>query len=172
MKRLATISLMLCILLVMAAPLAQADGPVVITPYQGGPEYYADAGQEVIIRAGWGACTRGLTQAFTRAAVVSMEVNLDGEPYLAVDPPARAFWSRPERSDGPTTACVMHTSGLWASEWLYSLGELDAGEYYLHFDWTLAHPVPDGGDYDGDGAPDLFTPDNYHIESYVTIVVS
>ncbi|MCB0254918.1 MAG: hypothetical protein KDI55_14450 [Anaerolineae bacterium] len=172
MKRFAGIGLMLCILLVMVAPAAQADDPLVITPYYGGPEYWANTGQEVIIRAGWGACTPGLAQAFTHAALVSMEINLDGEHFLTVDQPAQEFWSRPELSDGPISACVMNTTSLWASEWRYSLGPLAAGVYSLHFDWTVAHPIPDGGDHDDNGIPDLFTPDSYHVESDITIVVN
>lgn len=172
MRNVVTISLLCCVLLVLAVPLVQADEPVVITPYVGGPVFYAEAGQEVVIRAGWAACTRGLTEAFTHAAAVSMQVDYDGAPWLNVEPPSREYWSRPQPSGNSTSACVMQTSNYWSTQWLYSLGTLEAGEYSLHFVYTISHPLPDGGDYDGDGRPDLFTPETFINEVDVTIVVS
>ena len=56
-----------------------------------------------------------------------------------------------------TSRCVMRTKSGWGTEWLYSLGELEAGEYDVHFNWTLTHPIRDGGDYDGDGRQDIFS---------------
>jgi len=36
---------------------------------------------------------------------------------------------------------------------------------------TVTHPVHDGSDYDGDGRPEKFTPDNFYIETMNTIIV-
>lgn len=160
MKQAIVITFLLVLVLIVAVPLATADEePLIITPYsEDGPIYYAEAGREVIIRAGWGACTRGLAEAFRHAASVSMEIQLDGQPYLTVEPPSREYWTRPAPVDATfPSACVMRVEQGWQTEWFYSIGKLEAGEYKGHFLYTMTHQLPDGGDYDGDGKIDLFS---------------
>lgn len=172
MKRLVFLTFLCCLLIVALVPLVQAQGdPLVITPYRDGPYHEAAAGREVIIRAGWGACTRGLAEASRHASLVSMDVDLDGSPWLTVQP-GHEYWGSPAPSPAdPVNDCVMRTESVWWTEMLYSLGELEAGTYDLHFVWTFSHPLPDGGDYDGDGGPDLFSSENFFVERDITIYV-
>lgn len=169
MKRIGIAMLLFALVLCVAIPLASADNdPVVITPYIGGPDYHVEAGTEVVIRAGWGACTRGLAEAFRHQALVSMEIQRDGAPFLVVEPPSREYWRDPQPIDGNYDACVMNTRNGWTTQWLYSLGALDAGSYAVHFHWYLEHPMPDGGDHDGDGRVDLI---DLNAEHDVTLIV-
>ena len=159
MRRTLVVPLLLVLFFVAVVPVAQADGlePLIITPYRGGPEFYAAAGQEVIIRAHWLACNRGLTEAFIHAASVSMEVTLpDGSRYLTVEPPSRGYWSSPAATETPVPSeCIAGGANtLWGTEWLYSLGQLQPGDYELHFVWAFDHQLADGGDWDGDGRID------------------
>ena len=173
MKRPVFLTLVCCLLIIAVVSSVQANGdPLVITPYRDGPDYYAAAGREVIIRAGWGACTRGLARASIHASTVSMAVVLDGAPWLIVEPPSHDYWNPPQSAPitGPN-ACVMQNDSSWWTEWLYSLGALEAGIYDVHFIWTFLHPLPDGGDYDGDGKIDIFSSDNFYIERNITIFV-
>jgi hypothetical protein len=159
MKQAIVITFLLVLVLIVAVPLATADEePLIITPYEGGAEFTANEGQEVIIRAGWGACTRGLAEAFRHAALVSMEIHLQGQLYLTVEPPSREYWTRPAPLvGGDPSACVMRVEQGWQTEWFYSLGILEAGKYEGYFSYTMTHQLPDGGDYDGDGKIDLFS---------------
>lgn len=169
MKRIGIAALLLTVLLCLVFPLASAnEEPVVITPYLDGPEYHVAAGSDVMIRAGWGACTRGLAEAFRHSALVSMQVQQDGAPYLTVAPPARDYWSDPQPIDGNYATCVVQTRNGWFTEWLYSLGTLETGTYDLHFHWYLEHPLPDGSDHDGDGRIDVSVFSN---ASDITIIV-
>jgi hypothetical protein len=173
MKRAVFITLLLCLLIVAVASLVQAESePLVITPYRSEPEIYTSAGREVIIRAGWGACTRGLAQASVHASTISMEIDYNGIPWVTVEPPSRNYWNQPESTDFTgLNACVMNTKFGWWTEWLYSLGMLEAGTYDVHFFWTFTHPIPDGGDYDGDGRPDIFSSENFLFDENITIFV-
>ena len=170
MKRYVFLAFLPIFLLCLVVPLATSDEePLIIRPWIGGPDYYATADQEVIIRVGWAACNRGLTQAFVKGNSVSMEVQYEGLPYLVVAPPASEYWGPVEPIDGgPTIDCVMASRGLWRSYWNYSLGELPVGEYDVHWLFVSDHPLPDGGDYDGDGHPDLL---DAYMERWFKIIV-
>ena len=158
MKRVPFIALLLALAFIMAAPLAFAnEDPLIVIPYIGGPNYYAAEGQEVIIRGRWGACNRGLTTAAPYKIAIEMEASLDGQPFLAIDPPARDYWSRPEIFDGDPGPCLIPTDTIWVTYWDYSLGQLSAGEYDVHFVYSMEKPFIDGGDYDGDGRMDVFS---------------
>ena len=173
MKRAVFLTFVLCLLIVATVSLVEADDdPKIISPYIGGPVYEADVGQEVIIRIAWAVCNRGLAEAFTHAASISMDVDRDGSPWLTVEPPSRSFWSPLQTSPKPSGInCVMRTDVIWWTEWLYSLGALEVGSYDVHFSGTLAHPLPDGADHDGDGAPDVFSGESFNSDYYFTIVV-
>lgn len=175
MKRSILVTLVLCLLIVAAASLVEAEGdPFVITPYPPytPPDtvYIVPAGQEVIIRAGWGACTRGLAHASIHASSISMEVTKDGEDWITVEPSSREYWNPVESSEieGPN-ACVMHNSLSWWTEWFYSLGTLEAGTYEVHFVWAFSHQLVDGGDYDGDGHIDFV--DSGVLQDVTTTIV-
>jgi hypothetical protein len=169
MKRVGIVSLLWILVLCLVIPLASADDPVIITPYQGGPDFEVEAGKDVFIRAGWSACTRGLTRAFSKNALLSMEIQQDGSPYLVVEPPSREYWSDPFPAGLDTSPCVMKTDNYWSVEWLYPLGALDPGTYDVHFLYYLEHKFPDGGDYDGDGRIDIF---DFFLERDITIIVN
>ena len=173
MKRPVFLTLLCCLLIIAIVSSVQAQGdPLVITPYRGPAEYHVAEGREVIIRAGWGACTRGLAEASRHASTVSMDIQYGGSPWLAVEPPSHDYWNPPQSSPAADpNACVMQTDLSWWTEWLYSLGALEAGTYDVHFVWTFLHPLPDGGDYDGDGKIDIFSSENFYNESDITIHV-
>ena len=57
------------------------------------------------------------------------------------------------------------------ASWQYPLTELGPGEYELHSRIWTDHPLIDGGDYDGDGKPDLFTPEDLYRDTLNTISV-
>lgn len=167
MKRVIVITFLLGLILILATPLVWADEePLIITPSNtnDGPIYYAAVGQEIFIRAGWGACTRGLVEASRHTSSIALKILSEGVPLVTVEPPSREYWNKPvtyEPDPNGINACVMTPSKeAWRTEWFYSLGTLEPGEYEGHFLWTFPHPLPDGGDYDGDGHIDIFVSDS------------
>jgi hypothetical protein len=151
--------LVVILLLTVGVSIATADTPVIIAPHQlqEGEIVTVDHGRPIQIREGWLACTRGLTQAFLRASVVSLDVEDGSGPYLSVGPPASEYWTPVYDSGLDATGCVTRAKTLWQIDWGYTLDELPVGQYPVHFLWYTAHPILDGGDYDGDGAPDVGT---------------
>ena len=170
MKRFVFLALLPIILLCLVVSLATAnEEPLIINPWISGPIYNAEPGQEVIVRAGWVACNRGLTKAFVNGNSVSMEVQYEGLPYLVVAPPASEYWGPVEPFEGDVDwECAIASKGSWASYWAYSLGDVQTGEYEVHWLFVSDHPLPDGVDHDGDGHPDLL---DLNIERWFTIVV-
>lgn len=162
------------LVLLLLAGLVVASGAagseeVNVSVWNGG-EITIGEGQVAVIRAGWAACSPGLVRAFISA--INFEVMLDAELLLSpkdVD----GLWGTIEIYDEPPpgmSACV--GKGLPAhSAWHYVLDGLTPGTYEVHTSWWMDHTVIDGGDYDGDGIPDRFGPENFFGESTNIITV-
>lgn len=157
-KILSSCLIAICIGLAPLPSMAQEGGePVVIHPifWDDGQTVYSD--QEIIFVMRWGACKKGLVQDYLTAA--DMIMTLDGEALFGTQAEMNRYWG-PVREvpAGPGAAfCVGKTPDtIWRSEWAYSYGTLEPGDYTLHFANRVEHPVIDGGDYDGAGGPDLF----------------
>jgi hypothetical protein len=128
--------------------------PPFIWPRDGTAVVFAPPDTEVVLRTGWGACTRGLTQAYTQRSETLLTIN--GEPLVPDQAASTEYWGPIEpRYIGPENACVNGTDILYVAFWEYSLGVLEPGEYFVEFSWGLDQPFQDGGDYDGDGKPDM-----------------
>lgn len=169
------VSLVLVMLLVASlviATAAAASEPeeVIITPWMDGQEYTIGPGQLGVIRAGWGACSRGLVQAYINASNYELSLNdttlLTPEQVDELWGPMGPFVPAPPNED----ACPGNTKPMRAS-WQYPLTDLAPGTYTLHTLIWIDHPLIDGGDYDGDGKPDLFTPENLYYNTENTIIV-
>jgi hypothetical protein len=148
MRRWLTLAAGLCLALTIAVPVSAAD-TVTIRPFSMDTAT-AKVGQTVVFSAGWGACTKGLDVAFTRAAHV--EWSIDGKAF-----PTTTVWTKPvpETSDA-FSACLNGLSTIWWVSGQYPT-TFEAGTYIVSVVMSMTHPLPDGGDYDGDGKPDLFS---------------
>ena len=172
-------SLIVCLVLVLGSGVVpglaqEEDGgefvisPTGIQPPDGSVDIYVPLGDSIIIRSGWGACTRGLAQAWTKQNKISLWVN--GEPVFSSPKEAQVFWGEPESfllPDG--SSCVNDVDSGWRVYWEYSLGELAEGTYIIHYEENVDHPFLDGGDYDGDGQPDI---NEYHVSVDFNIIVT
>ena len=168
MKKLIVISVLLCLAFapISATAFAQSPDSVEINPLYV-DEITVSTDQELILRVGWGACTRGLVQAYITAA--HYEWTLDGAPIFLDEETAQYFG--PIEPMGPSDTCVAGNGTLWASFWRYPMGTLDAGTHEISVHQWLDHPVIDGGDYDGDGRLDRFTDQAWDGTVTVHVVV-
>jgi hypothetical protein len=158
-----------CVLVTVSLASASNGGIEYIIPYSGGPSYVfeVDSDDYVYIRAGWATCTYGLTQAFTRQA--NFTLSIDSETLISSRKAAKDFWSTPyPLGGGPVENCIPNTDTYYRAWWDYPLGYLEPGEYEGHFRYWQDHTIPDGGDYDGDGKPDLWQID---LDTWFTIIV-
>jgi hypothetical protein len=141
-----------------AAPAAQE---VLIFPYTMHQTYVIGSGEVGVIQFDWVVCTRGLLRAFTRASNFELKLLQDGLPIRVVTPEdIDDLWDPIQLFDLPGPGCrpghkPAHT------RWQYVLSGLPPGEYELRFRAWLDHPVTDGIDYDGDGAPDVIHPEDF-----------
>jgi hypothetical protein len=159
----------LCLALSVAAPAAAVDtgSTVRINPFHMATAS-ADAGDTVVLEVGWGACTKGLAQMFSRAAIVAWSI--DGEP-LATTP----VWTKPEAEaplpDGVTTSCVNGSRIGWRTYGRYPT-TFEPGVYTVSVAMWTTHASPDGGDYDGDGRPDFTGPGGWYGEASMELTVN
>lgn len=130
---------------------------VVIHPLYWDDSQTVYSNQEIIFVMGWAACRKGLVQDYLTA--VNFIFTLDGQPLFGSKSETNQFWGPVTQIPAPAgaDACVGKTpETIWRAGWEYSPGELPAGDHPVYFANRLDHPVVDGGDYDGDGSPDLF----------------
>jgi hypothetical protein len=148
MRRWLALAAGLCLTLTIAVPVS-ADGTVTIRPFSM-DEATAHVGDTVVLSAGWGACSKGLDVAFTRAARVEWSIN--GVPF-----PTTPVWTKPvpETSDA-FAACLNGLSTIWWVSGQYPTTFAVAGTYTVSVVMSIPHPLPDGGDWDGDGKADKF----------------
>lgn len=161
------ILLLLAGLVLVTGAAGDESTEVVISVARNG-SYTIQEGDIVVLRAGWGACSPGLVRAYIAAS--NWEVTLDSEPLLAphdVD----ALWGPVEIIENPPPAweaCV-GVGRPARAEWRYVLPGLESGTYVLDTRWWTDHPLIDGGDYNGDGRPDLFTPEMHESVNTITV---
>jgi hypothetical protein len=131
---------------------------------------YVNADDNIVLYHGWGACTRGLVQAYLSA--VHTEMSFDEGPLYIADGRDQYWGSITKMPDGYwVPSCIagnQKTSS--AVYWEYPLGVLSAGEYEVYYTQYLDHPVIDGADYDGDGSLDRWA--GVLVERSFTIIVS
>ena len=156
MKKLVAVFILIClaITLMHATAFAQ-DGEVTIVPYRwDNSTVYSD--QFIYLHAGWGACRLGAIQAFRSATHISWTLEKAGE-VVNNDEATRQFWGSIHPITPQPDICLGNTpESILAISWDYPLGQLEAGDYSLHFVWWLDHPVTDLGDTDGNGRPDFY----------------
>jgi hypothetical protein len=129
-------------------------------------ELTAHTYDEIVLQAGWGACTQGLVKAFQQAAHIDITIN--GEPLYPAGDEA-LYWGATELME--LEGCKAAPSGDQASvaKWRYPLGSLEPGIYEVYVHYWLDHPIIDGGDWDGDGKMDKI--EGTLVENTITIVV-
>ena len=173
MKKMVFSVMVILLLLVGLVPATGAAGyeskEVIVSAWQS-RSYTISEGDTVSLQAAWGACSPGFVKTFIAAS--NWEVTLDGEPLLT-----------PDDVDGLWSAMVIFESPPWfaeyclgvgrpaAAQWRYILSGLEPGTHVLHTSMRLNHTLTDGCDSDGDGRPDLFTPEGYTRDSDNTITV-
>lgn len=110
----------------------------------------------------WGACTKGLTTAWTKRAYVVYTI--DGEPVTSSKKATRSYWSKPVPEDGHwgIPFCINNSDVAWVAYWDYPI-DLPAGEYEITFEYGIDPPFIDGIDCDlvenvcyPDGHPDMY----------------
>jgi hypothetical protein len=139
----------LCLALTIAVP-AAANDTVVVNPWRM-DEATANIGDTVLLEVGWGACTKGLVLAYTHAARIEWSIN--DVPF-----PTTPVWTAPVpvTASGPST-CVNGALTGWRAAAQYPTTFETPGIYSVRVVTWMTHVLPDGGDYDGDGKPDLFS---------------
>ena len=167
---LAMIMLLVAGLVISTAAAASEPEEVIITPWRDGNVYTIGPGQIGVIRSGWGACTKGLVRAYIKAS--NYELALNGAPLLTPEQ-VDELWGPMEPLDPAPpdeNVCPGKTKPMRA-RWRYPLTDLVPGEYVLHTLIWVDHPLIDGGDYDGDGKPDLFIPHDLYYDTLNTIII-
>jgi hypothetical protein len=114
------------------------------------------AGEPITLVAGWFAYTKGLTKTAPTIQDVSFELykaSWDSDPLMVVTPKmGRAGWQgeyvlTPENDEmglleippfNPRIGAKMYYN--W---WLYPVGQLEPGTYYLHTSWMQRHAITD-----------------------------
>jgi len=121
----------------------------------------AELGDQLVISWGWAACSKGLVKNFLKT-IYEHKYTLtapDGttEVWSLGTEAAQDLWG-PIQEWPDTDFCMGNVPTAWSSMWESPAGTLNmVGDYSLHFVLSLKHPVPDGGDLDDDGHPDIYT---------------
>jgi hypothetical protein len=162
MKKTIVLIFTLVIAISLATPaFAQDDESILIYPWLIVPDENGERiikvspNQVILLGARWGACTRGLANAWAQTAYVAYEI--DGQPIFTSFDESRQYWSWPPiplpiQED---IACVNKTDTGWVVYWEYELGNLSIGDHPARFDyWNNLLQIIDGADHDGDGKPD------------------
>jgi len=150
---------------------AQTNGEIeYILLWHADDTVHIDAGNTIVLRHRWGACTYGLVKAYLTS--VHIELSIDSGPIYAADGKDQ-YWGPivfHEFEDPTQQYCIAGSKiGGWIAYWDVPLDILEPGEYEVYFHHWMDHPVHDGGDYDQDGHIDI--PDVYTRERTITIVV-
>jgi hypothetical protein len=173
------ISLVLAILL-FSISMSQGAGAqsepeeVEITVWYTDPDHFDIApGQVAVIRAGWAACTPGLVRAFIEASDFEAILYDDaGQQVIGLtSEDIDRLWGPVVPSPGVQASCQGNQEPD-SAERRYVLRDLPPGTYTLHSSLRMKHPLIDGGDYDGDGRPDRFYPQDLDFDNVHTITVS
>ncbi len=133
--------------LLSSRPVATANEPVDVSFgacfQSAGGSLEVLPGADINVWGGWGAHKRGLIAAYLSAVDQSLSVN--GTPIAN----ANDLY-------GPV---VGDRDSGFATYWNLALDPLEPGQtYVIDQSLGLTHPIIDGGDYNGDGRPDLLGP--------------
>jgi hypothetical protein len=132
---------------------------------------YVNADDYIVLYHGWGACTRGLVQAYLSAVYTGLSID-DGALYIA-DGRDQYWGSITKMPDGywVSTCIAGNQKTSSAVYWEYPLGNLTPGEEYevYYYQW-LDHRIIDGADYNGDGRLDSW--EGLISQRTFTIIVS
>lgn len=144
-----------------------------IYPWMDGVTYVINPGQIGVIRHGWAACNRGLVQVYIKASNFDLTlVDADETPHLTLTPgQVDELWGPIE----PWETCPYPCRGRQGparAYWQSVLPDLAPGEYELRSTIWVDHPVTDGGDWDGDGVPDVLRPEDLYFDTVNTIIIS
>lgn len=159
-----SLTLFLAFLLVLLAVVpstvnANTTEEVVVAPGRIPPDENGDriatvhANQFVILQVGWGACSKGLAQAWAKTALVQVQENAQ---TIVPSAESQQYWNKASSQAGDTSACIIPSDVIWAVYWRYPLGTLSVGDHYYHIDYWNNVIHVDGGDYDNDGKIDIF----------------
>ena len=135
------------VLLVPFATAFAKSEPVYISPF--GSEYTVSSKDELVVRYGWVACSKGLVNDFIDSSTHS--VFLDGVLTTQTNQKTTSNWVVPYKVEGGGEGCLWDVADGWRSDWEYSLGKLNPGTYQLVVYRTLDFAVIDGYDINGDG---------------------
>ncbi len=166
MRKWLALTAALCLAFTIAVPVAAATDTVRINPFHQ-ETATANVGDTVVLEVGWGACTRGLDQAFTRAAHV--EWSIDDVPF-----PTTPGWTTPvpySIGEGPSP-CMSGTLTGWRTTSQTPTTFEATGTYIVRVVMWTTRALQDGGDYDGDGKPDFFGGPGAPWEAELTLTVN
>ena len=161
MKKSFLISIVVCLSIILTSSMAMAqtsEDVVVINPIRWDSTQTVYSNQTIVFDFGWAACKRGFIKTFLNANDLSF--SMDGSPLFSSSAEASQYWGPVQQTPAPASAeaCLGRTpETIWATYWMYTYGTLNAGDHMLHFTMSVDHPVLDGADYDGNGAPDIFS---------------
>ena len=164
------IALAVTVLCLVFAPLsgALAQETVTIYPRLTHGTVYVNAGTDIVLHAGWAACTRGLIPQYLSAVNIDLGIN-DDQVFFDGNSP---YWTPAIEIPGaPYLAYCLagDRQSAWGVYWDYPIGALDAGNYVISYRETFTHRVVDGADNDGDGFLDSWK--GTFTENTFTIVV-
>jgi hypothetical protein len=162
-RRVVTLSLVFVLLAAVAATAAAAPPQPEEVPIYLNTEnakYKIRPGQVGVIQWTWYACTAGLVNGFMEASNFDLRLlQEDGSPYLVLTPEdVDELWGPIELFEDAEGYCRGRPDYAGAA-WRYRLTSLPVGRYELHADIWIDHPLTDGTDWDGDGTPDVLTPE-------------
>jgi hypothetical protein len=177
------ILLSLVMVLLVAMPAVAQDDPdeVLIFPFRV-DEITISADQSVVLHATWGACNKGMIQAFRNG--IDIQWVLDGEVLFDSRKESRPYWVDPFIREihppGTETVCINTLASVpgpdrslaeWGTEFLYLLGTLDLGLHELSVEYDFVHGGPaDLGDHNGDGRPDFWDGTFGPFSTEITVV--
>jgi len=122
-------------------------------------EHTVTIGQPVVLRSGWAACSKGLTEDWREAVNVQATLSLNGVVVQTIKgKEAAKAWTAVAPS-GPDSNgyCLWPVSSMWRTDFLYGKLNLSVpGDYQLNVHTYLSDAVIDGGDYDDNGLPDYW----------------
>lgn len=180
MKRMLALGAAAVLAVTVVLPVGAADPPVgPVYPFH--PDQYngttVKVGQTLLLGNHWGGCVPGLVTEFPLASIHQWYI--DGVPLTTSGRWTRAIavdWNPHPWAPLDFSACVSQVAarttlyGYWTF-WQYPVVFSAPGDHVIRLVSTLTRPVLDGGDYNLDKRPDMFTPANWTLDSAITVHV-
>lgn len=168
MKKLLVFSITLGLLLAPVTAV-QAQSMVEISLGFAPDTVYVQAGDYIVLRTGWGACTRGLVRKYQNAA--HYELMLDDVPLITPGEDDQYFTPiEPLPNPGWNCITAPHGRNTSVTDWRYPLGTLGSGTYEIYFHQWVDRKVTDGADGDYDGRLDVY--EGTIRERIITLIVN